>query len=191
MRSFILLVTCLLLVAGSALGQIEEGARELSIAVSFDQSSTEIEDNDAGETRNLQTLFSYGYFMTERTEIGGALSLSRSSSKGPDDTDWTGQPGLGYASLFLAYHLLGDNPKTVPYLGVDVGKSFWLGWDEDVDGEKPDLYGGTGFFGIKFFLSEKTALGVRGQYRYQKYSVGDFSGTTNTTSLLATISTLF
>jgi hypothetical protein len=191
LRSFFLLTGCLFLLTGTALAQIEEGDSEISIALSFDQSSTTVDGEDAGNSRNLQSLFSYGKFVSENHEIGGSLALLQMSAKGPDEDEYTGTPGYGFASIFWAIHFVGDNPMTVPYIGVDFGKSFFLGWDEDEDGEKPTQYGGTGFAGIKFFVSEKSTLGIRGQYRYQKYSVGDFDGNVGTISFLATISTLF
>lgn len=193
-----------MLFASTGFAAIEKGNSELSIALSVDGSIEETSFSFGGskferstKTSQLSVAFSYGYFISPVSEIGGSLFLIRNSITNLDDEDLDPpDAGFGQINVFYAYHFVMQDPRTAPYIGAEIGKGITLGWDPDVMGsEAPKISSFGLFLGLKYFISEKTSLGPVIRRRFQSVTIeaDDITiiGTRSGTALLFQINTMF
>lgn len=139
--------------AAPALAQQEAGDVELQLAGSIFTSVGE-------ETSNTAGLFQakFGYFFTDRVELGAYPSLTVTTVRTVDTwgntrTATDSRVGLG---VFGVYSFLAQDATTVPYLGAqyyisDITNASSRGW--------VGLNGGS-----KFYLSSRVAFDVGGNY---------------------------
>lgn len=193
-----------MLLASPTFAGIEKGNSELSIGLSVDGSIEETSFSTGGstfesntKTSQLSLAFSYGYFVSVVSEIGGSIFLIRNSITDIDDEDLDPpDAGFGQINVFYAYHFPMQDPRSAPYVGVELGKGITLGWDEEVMGtEAPQISSFGIFVGLKYFISEKTSLGPVLRRRFQTVTIeGDgftLIGTRSGTGLLFQINTMF
>ncbi len=182
-------IVAVLLLAGvlafPAAAQMEGGDTEVTFGLSYDRSTQTLEYSGTDyETQMRNTIFngSLGHFVSERSELGGALMLLSMNMKMEGDDEFTGM-GFGYASFFYNYHWRLKDPRTLMYVGGELVKGFFLGWDEEEMGvPAPSIIGVGLTFGAKKFISEKTYIGLQDNLRIQSYSMemgslGDMSVT--------------
>ena len=63
---------------------------------------------------------------------------------------------------------------------------------DDMGGmEAPSMFGGSIYGGLKYFISEKTAIGPMMAYRIQTVDMGEASGTSKSLVTMVSLSTLF
>ncbi|MBN2183955.1 MAG: hypothetical protein JW746_01370 [Candidatus Krumholzibacteriota bacterium] len=154
MKRFILLFLAVLLISGNLSAQIEKGDREIQASGFF----------IAFEGITMMTVSgTYGYYKTEKLEIGGGPVLSRIDFGFGSSTTLS-------LTAFGRYHLTARD-KLVPYLSGQ-----W--YQFDVSPEEPASFldysfvqGGGGF---KYFINEFIAYDVSGNLGFS-FGSGSFS----------------
>ena len=195
MKTFLAVIAMLGLVAAPAMAAIEKGNSELGLSLSLQGGSTTYTSDfgDSVSKKSMQTaMFSYGYFMSQKSQIGAMVTLSRYAVT-TEGSSVKGAPGNGNLGFFYKYHFIGSNPKMVPYAGIGFTKGFIIG--EDKDNPSPSEMGYGVNAGLKAFMSEKTAIGPELRYDITKSTLsstyGDFSGTGSDLTLALNLTTLF
>lgn len=168
-----LLVAVIFAFSGIARAQIEEGDKEVQALFSFQTTSGE------GSVDILMMMGAFGYYFTQNHEAGINLMLI-----GYNEADeWM---GVSPIQVFYTYNFIVQNPKLVPYAGASIGKVVLIG------DEMPDIsiwiYGANG--GIKYFISENTALVPQVLLQRMTMSNGD-SVSETTFTLMVGLSTFF
>ncbi len=146
--TFLSQAACLLLLVcfspASSFAELSDGSKELTLNVSFFHQ----QDSNTG---TLTGDGSFGYFLTEKWEVGFRQAItSNFVDNGPDTY-------LATTSPFLRFNFnSGGDQSVVPYLGVFTG----IVWnDEDVTGTLgPEA-------GLRVFLNEYAFFST--QYRYE------------------------
>lgn len=140
MRKVCLLVVALALAALPALGQQEQGDSEL-------QAQGTLLIGTSGDTDDFGAVFgNYGYFLTDRTELGGTIAAFIDS-----EGDFIGAGGP-----FWRYNF--STGRTVPYVGASALTTFGDFAEGDV------LL--TGEVGVRWFLQRNTAFTLAGTTNY-------------------------
>ena len=130
----------------AGLAQTEKGDSELQLqGFGF---FTIGQDDDL---RSIIFVANYGYFFTDRQELGAGTSITFFDSES-DDSETT--VGLQF---FYRYNFAEANRKTMPYVSVDVS-SFDVS-DSDFWGARPGV-------GVKAFINEYTAFDINGGYNF-------------------------
>jgi hypothetical protein len=127
-------LTLLMLLIGTALGQVHKGLGEANVTGNF---AREVRSTDSGSSSCdiFQLDLSVGYFVTDKLEIGQEVSLLGSSGY-----------FIGDVSGFLSYHFpKSTDARNVPYVGGKFGIGF--GDYNDI----PILWGG--YAGVKIFVA--------------------------------------
>ncbi len=142
MRHLFCSTLAILILSASAAGQVEKGDREIQISGTL----VSIEDVSVLMLNGI-----YGYYYTEKLELGGGPTITRTSFFGYDDTNVS-------LTLFGRYNLTARD-KMVPYLSGQY-------YQYDLSPDEP-----LGFFdfsfiqvggGIKYFVNEYIAYDVSG-----------------------------
>ena len=154
MKRFILLFLAALLISGNLSAQIEKGDREIQASGFF----------IAFEGITMLTISgTYGYYRTDKLEIGGGPTLSRIDYSFGSNTSLS-------LTLFGRYHLTARD-KVVPYLSAQ-----WYQFDIAPEGsasffDYSFVQGGGGF---KYFINEFVAYDVSGNLGFS-FGSGSFS----------------
>lgn len=176
MKKFVglmLLAAAIFAFSGIASAQIEEGDKELQAMFSFQTTSGE------GSIDTLMILGGFGYCITQNHEAGINLMLISYNM----EDEWM---GVSPIQVFYTYNFVVQNPKLVPYAGASVGKVVLIG--EAMPDISIWIYGANG--GIKYFISENTALVPQVLLQRMTMSNGD-SVSETTFTLMVGLSTFF
>jgi len=138
-----------MLMPATALAQVEEGDKELSLSGMF---ITSMGDADFSA---LTCTVGYGSFFNENTEAGVFVTAQLA---GADDMS-----GALYISPFLTHYVRPDDPKQTPYVGGRAGIGAMSSGDELKVQESLLL---TAYGGMKWWLSEKTTFFLEGDYLF-------------------------
>ncbi len=177
MRKIVISLVCIALFLAPAFAEIEEGNSEVMIGMSVDNSYAISSVGGYSSTMQMirvTTIFSFGRFVTQASEVGLTATMLALTQKNISDAEaeWGGE-GTLYLGPFYTHHFIGQDPRLVPYLGASLGKTFDLTFEDDA----PKMWGLSLYGGLKYFLSEKTTIGPGLQYRMQKVTVEQDFGT--------------
>jgi len=186
MRKFVLLVAMGCFLLSPLAAQVEKGDSEISVSFSFEstfQMTSVMGYSSTVQIIRLTTLFGYGQFINQNSELGANLTMIANTQKSLDaaDAEWGGS-GTIFVGPFYTYHFIGQDPRLLPFVGVTLGKSFDMSGEEDA----PSMWGYGFYGGLKYFISEKTIIGPQLQYRKQSVSI-DAAGEEITGSLSSII----
>ena len=188
MRRYIVALLLAGVFLSAANAQIEKGSKELSVNISR-QSMGLGGDNDE-RVVVWMAAGSFGYFLSPVNELGLVLTAVAGIFTSDEADD---EMGMGFAMLgvFFTRHFILANPKMLPYVGADISKGLFPGWDEDEYGDKPSMLGVGIYGGLKYYLSEKTSIGPELQLRQQSVEVDGNSDTVGANILMIKLSTIF
>lgn len=139
--------------------QIGKGSSEVFGMLSYTNTVSKTESSDDKNTTNtaLYTV-GYGYFVTDRVQLGISHLgiLAKSDSDSSSDT----LSILGFDG-FVKYHFLDKGATLVPYVGLQAG---YLSAKYNDDKGDAMTYGAMG--GLKYFVSENVTLNTELNYRH-------------------------
>lgn len=195
MKKF-LVVMCLLTVtfficsnAESAGAGIGQGSSEFGVFGSLSRQTMNLEDEgdtDKITTNVLMGVANYGYFLTDKVQLGGTLLYMGANSKdgGEDSFRMLGLDLVG------KYHFYSKGQSVVPYLGIQAGiLNMSFEGDGYDDSSSSFSYGAMG--GLKYFITENTSFNTELNYRRYKMDFEDSKATINNLSLLIGFSIYF
>jgi len=151
--------------------QVEKGSSEISVSLSFEstfQMTSVLGYSSTTQIIRVTTLFGYGKFINENSELGANLTMIANTQKNLDDAnaEWGGS-GTIFVGPFYTYHFVGQDPRLLPFVGVTLGKSYDMSGEDDA----PSMWGYGLYTGLKYFLSEKTLISPQLQYRKQNVTI--------------------
>ncbi|HAL46359.1 MAG: hypothetical protein FI707_01355 [SAR202 cluster bacterium] len=135
---------------GSATAQSEKGDTELQFTGLVNSTFT-----DGDDATNGTVFANIGYFVTADQQVGGGPTFRISAGRGTS-------VNLGL-NFFYRYHFTTDNPLISPYVGAEY---FIFDLAPAGDLSALDLSFINGIGGAKFYLSEKTAVDLKGAFGF-------------------------
>lgn len=172
--------------AGAGIGQ---GSSELGVFGSLSHQTMNIKeegDTDKITTNVLMGVVNYGYFLTDKVQLGGTVLYMGTNSKDG------GEDSLHIWGLDLVgkYHFYSKGQSVVPYMGIQAGiLNIGFKGDEYDDSSTSFSYGAMG--GLKYFITENTSFNTELNYRRYKMDFEDSKATINNLSLLIGFSVYF
>jgi hypothetical protein len=149
-RFLAILLVIAFVLAGTTNAAVKQGDSEFSIFGLY--GNTKYEDGDSADSATL--LLGIGHFYTNEIELGASLIGG-----------WTEDRDVFSIGGNAKYHFMTEN-TTVPYVGGQLNYA-----QESNSGSTDGMIWGP-LVGVKFFVNEKTAVGLEYQYRIYE---GDYS----------------